>query len=121
MINFYHKKMKAILIILLIAIASSDFPEDLIKIAKCLLQSETLRGLIPKVIEAIITGDYLSLVSAVIQSFPKIKAEVLECLADEPILKASIKCLRNCVHKCLSEGNTNAYCGVYCLDHCRGT
>ena len=113
--------MKAILIILLIAVASSDFPEDLIKIAKCLLQSETLRGLIPKVIEAIITGDYLSLFSAVIQSFPKIKAEVLECIADEPILKVSLKCYRDCGNFCLAQGNSNYYCGIYCLDYCQGT
>ena len=113
--------MKAILIILLIAFASSNFSEDLKNVTKCLLQSKTLRGLFPKAIEAITNGDYMSLVSAGIQSFPKIKAEVLECIADEPILKVSLKCYRDCGNSCLAQGNSNYYCGIYCLDYCQGT
>ena len=111
--------MKAILIILLIAVASSDFPEDLIKIAKCLLQSETLRGLIPKVIEDIKTGDYMSLVLDVIQSFPKIKAEVLECLTNEPILKFSFKCYNTCMDLCKTSNKLMRICVADCIDLCK--
>ena len=82
--------MKAILVILLIALASSEFPEDLIKIGKCLLESDAVRALIPKVLEAVRTGDFLSLLPTLLESLPELKTEVMECLNGEPILKAQI-------------------------------
>ena len=92
--------MKTILLILLFALACSKFPEDIIEIAKCLIKSEALRGLIPKVIEAIKNKDYMSIVFAIIQAFPQIKEEVMNCLNPEPVLKLDTSCYSRCTGGC---------------------
>ena len=58
--------------------------------AKCTIKSETAKGLLPKVLEAIKTGNYLSLVQTLIVEFPKVKEEVKECLESEPVLKTKL-------------------------------
>ena len=105
--------MKAILLILLFAFACSDFPYDIIENVKCLVQSESLQGFIPKVIEAIKTGDYMSLVRAIIAKVPQLKADVMKCLADEPVLKYERTCLENC--KLISDLNKRKECLKHCL------
>ena len=105
--------MKAILLILLFAFACSDFPYDIIENVKCLVQSESVQAFIPKVIEAIKTGDYMSLFSAIIAEFPQLQADVMKCLADEPVLKYERTCLANC--KLISDLNKRQNCIKHCL------
>ena len=105
--------MKAILLILLFAFACSDLPYDIIENVKCLVQSESVQAFIPKVIEAIKTGDYMSLFSAIIAEFPQLQADVMKCLADEPVLKYERTCLENC--KLISDLNKRKECLKHCL------
>ena len=73
--------MKAFLLVLLFAFACSQIPEDIIEIIKCLMSSESIRTLVPKIIEAIRTGDYTSLITAVIAALPQLEEDITKCLA----------------------------------------
>ena len=96
--------MKAFLVILLLALTTSKFQDDIINIAQCVLKSEKIKEeVLPKVISALKNGDFASLISIVLESFPKIKEEIMECLYSEPVLKYTCKNLKLyqvCSNKC---------------------
>ena len=73
--------MKAILLVLLFAFAVSDWPGDIVEVIKCLLSCESVQKLVPAIVEAIKTGDYMALVAAVIAALPELEADVAKCLA----------------------------------------
>ena len=73
--------MKAVLVVLLIAAIACGLPEEFFKIAKCILESPTIWEIFPKIVEAIVNKDYMSIVTIVLAAFAKIKKEVEECLA----------------------------------------
>ena len=73
--------MKAFLVVLLLALAACDgIPERIIEIAKCIIQSPTIREVLPEIIAAVVEKDYMKIVTIVIGAFPKIKDEVVACL-----------------------------------------
>ena len=72
--------MKAILLVLLFAFAVSDWPGDIVEVIKCLLSCESVQKLVPAIVEAIKTGDYMALVAAVIAALPDLEADVAKCL-----------------------------------------
>ena len=72
--------MKAILLVLLFAFAVSDWPGDIVAVIKCLLSCESVQKLVPAVVEAIKTGDYLALVAAIVAELPALEADVTKCL-----------------------------------------
>ena len=72
--------MKAILLVLLFAFAVSDWPGDIVEVIKCLLSCESVQKLVPAVVEAIKTGDYLALVAAIVAELPALEADVTKCL-----------------------------------------
>ena len=78
--------MKAYLVVLLFALTACALPDDLVKAAKCVLQSPTVWKVVPKVVEAVKNGDYLALLQLAFTEVPVIKDEVLECMG-EPVLK----------------------------------
>ena len=63
--------MKAYLFLLLFALTACTFPDDLLKLAKCVLSSPTVYEVLPKVIEAVKNGDYLLFSKLLLQKFPK--------------------------------------------------
>ena len=73
--------MKALLLVLLFAFACSDFPEDIVKIIECLMSSESVQTLLPKIIEAIRTGDYTSLIATLIAALPQLQEDIAKCIA----------------------------------------
>ena len=97
--------MKALLVVLLLAFASCQFPEELLEVASCAFKSEKLRENIPKVIEAFKTKDFEKILSTVFTAFPEVKQDIEKCLDEnaEPVLKSSCKnyskydlCCKNC-------------------------
>ena len=78
--------MKAYLVVLLFALTACALPDDLVKAAKCVLQSPTVWKVVPEVVEAVKNGDYLALLQLAFTEVPVIKDEVLECMG-EPVLK----------------------------------
>ena len=78
--------MKAYLVVLLFALTACAFPDDLLKLAKCVLSSPTVYEVLPKVIEAVKNGDYFALLQIALTEVPKVKDEVMECMG-EPTLK----------------------------------
>ena len=72
--------MKAYLFVLLLALTTCAFPDDLVKLAKCVLQSPTVWKVVPKVIEAVKNGDYFTLLQIALAEAPKVKDEVMESL-----------------------------------------
>ena len=107
---------------LLLTIVYCKFPDDLIQVAKCVLKSETAKGLLPKVLEAIKTGNYLSLVQTLIVEFPKVKEEVKECLESEQVLKSvTLICDHKAFHPCLDNCKLLKDRQQYskCLDKCK--
>ena len=75
--------MKAILLVLLFAFALSDWPGDIVAIIECLLSCESVQKLVPAIVEAIKTGDYMSLVAAIIAELPQLEADVTACLSQK--------------------------------------
>jgi hypothetical protein len=78
--------MKAYLVVLLFALTACALPDDLVKVAKCVLASPTVWKVVPKVVEAVKNGDYFTLLQLALTEVPVIKDEVLECMG-EPVLK----------------------------------
>ena len=78
--------MKAYLVVLLFALTACALPDDLVKVAKCVLESPTVWKVVPKVVEAVKNGDYVTLLQLSFTEVPVIKDEVLECMG-EPVLK----------------------------------
>ena len=93
--------MKAFLVVLLFALTTCAFPEDLFKLAKCVLSSQRVFEVLPKVVEAVKNGDYLTLLQLALTEVPVIKDEVLECMG-EPVLKfnCDIRLMAPCVISC---------------------
>ena len=81
--------MKSYLVVLLFTLTASTFPDDFVKLAKCVLSSQTVYEVVPKVIEAVKNGDYFTLLQIALTEVPKVKEEVMECM-DEPTL--NMKC-----------------------------
>ena len=73
--------MKAVLVVLLLAIVACDIPQEIIDIAKCLIESHEIFAVLPKIIEAITNKEYVKILEIVLEAFPKIRDEVMECLA----------------------------------------
>ena len=73
--------MKAILLVLLFAFALSDWPGDIVAIIECLLSCESVQKLVPAIVEAIKTGDYMSLVA----ELPQLEADVTACLSQKAL------------------------------------
>ena len=78
--------MKAYLVVLLFALTACALPDDLVKVAKCVLASPTVWKVVPKDVEAVKNGDYVTLLQLALTEVPVIKDEVLECMG-EPVLK----------------------------------
>ena len=93
--------MKAYLVVLLFALTACSLPDDLVKVAKCILASPTVWKVVPKVVEAVKNGDYLTLLQLALTEVPVIKDEVLECMG-EPVLKfnCDIRLMAPCVISC---------------------
>ena len=113
--------MKAYLVVLLFALTACTFPDDLLKLAKCVLSSPTVYEVLPKVIEAVKNGDYFTLLQLALTEVPVIKDEVLECMG-EPILK--FNCYRDlflyCQDQCkLGKGSDKWYILNPCINACR--
>ena len=53
---------------------------DIVEVIKCLLSCESVQKLVPAIVEAIKTGDYMALVAAVIAALPDLEADVAKCL-----------------------------------------
>ena len=112
--------MKVFLIILLFALTTSKFPDELIEIGKCVFKSEKVRELIPQVLEAIRNKDFLSLFSTVVQSFPQLKDEIMECLSPEPVLgiKYEVECFNKCVENYKSRNISKSMAEDMCKFRC---
>ena len=80
--------MRALLLIFLFALVACDFEQNIFNFASCALKSEKLRENIPKVIEALKTGDFSEILSIGLAAFAEVKKDILECVNDEPELLA---------------------------------
>ena len=96
--------MKAFLVILLLALATSKFPDDIIELVQCVLKNEKIKEVVPKVLVALKNGDFASPISIAFTSFPQIKKEIEECMYSEPVLEAStclqLKLYQVCSRQC---------------------
>ena len=79
--------MRTFLVVLLFALASCSFSSNLKQITQCLVESQKLREYLPKLVNAIQTGDYQTLLKEGLLAYQEIKSEVKECYDSEPILK----------------------------------
>ena len=117
--------MRALLVILLLALANCKFPEKLLEVASCILKGEKFKENFPKVLVAIKSKDFSKIISTAFSSFLEIKQDVEKCLDEntEPLLKKSgcsnldiyNKCLTNC--RCCVPGYRQA-CLVQCKYDC---
>ena len=96
--------MRTFLVVLLFALASCNFSSNLKQIAQCLVESQKLREYLPKLVKAIKTGDYQTLLKEGLLAYKEIKSEVRECFFSEPILRGG-----DCKHVILFS---------ICLDGC---
>ena len=83
--------MRTFLVVLLFALASCSFSSNLKQIAQCLVESQKLREYLPKLVNAIQTGDYQTLLKEGLLAYQEIKTEVKECYFSEPILRGKCK------------------------------
>ena len=90
--------MKTFLVVLLFALACCNFSSNLKQIAQCLIESQKLRKYLPKLVNAVKTGDYQTLLKEGLSAYQEIKTEVKECYDSEPILRGD-----DCKHKILPE------------------
>ena len=81
--------MRSLLLIFLFTLVACDFEQNVINFASCALKSKKLRENLPKVIEALKTGDFSEILSIGLTAFAEVKKEILECVNDdEPELLA---------------------------------
>ena len=80
--------MRSLLLIFLFTLVACDFEQNVFNFASCALKSEKLRENLPKVIEALKTGDFSKILSIGLAAFAEVKKEILECVNDEPELLA---------------------------------
>ena len=81
--------MRSLLLIFLFTLVACDFEQNVFNFASCALKSEKLRENLPKVIEALKTGDFSEILSIGLTAFAEVKKEILECVNDdEPELLA---------------------------------
>ena len=78
--------MRALLLIFLFALVACNFEHEVLKFASCAFKSEKLRENIPKVIEAVKTGDFEKILSVGLASFSEVKRDIFECVNNEPEL-----------------------------------
>ena len=110
--------MKAFLVILLFALTACALPGDLLKLAQCVVRSPSALELLPKVVDAVKSKDFASLVSLALAQFPKVKAEVMDCMA-EPTLKGCLyPALLDCKQYC-SNNSDKVSNLVSCVKNCR--
>ena len=107
--------MKAYLVVLLFALTACTFPDDLLKLAKCVLSSPTVYEVLPKVIEAVKNGDYFTLLQIALTEVPKVKDEVMECMG-EPVLKMKLAVFKICISMC--ESSPDAMTKAECKNDC---
>ena len=112
--------MKAFLLIALLAFTACGGLDDLVKLVKCIVNSQELRATLPKVVEAVLAKDYLGLLNLLLNEFPKIKAEVKDCYYD-PVLSLTCDvihypgCIASCRGKVLKYIACQAECfAKYC-------
>ena len=112
--------MKAFLVVLLFALTTCVFPDNLVKLAKCVLSSQTVFEVLPKAVEAVKSGDYFTLLQIALTELPKVKEEVMECM-DQPVLKVQcdITEFEKCKQKCESKRKQDAWAEAACLNDCR--
>ena len=110
--------MKSFLVVLLFTLTTCAFPADLVKLAKCVLSSQTVFEVLPKVVETVKSGDYFTLLQIALSELPKVKEEVMECM-DQPVLKVqyNVNEYEECVKKCKSSSSDNWYRGA-CIRDC---
>ena len=80
--------MRSLLLIFLFALVACNFEQNVFNFASCALKSEKLRENLPKVIEALKTGDFSKILSICLAAFAEVKKDILECVNDEPELLA---------------------------------
>jgi hypothetical protein len=109
--------MKAVLVVLLFALTACALPGDLLKLAQCVVRSPSALELLPKVVDAVKSKDFGSLVTLALSQFPKVKAEVMDCMA-EPVLKGcDLLHLASCGVDCGNKGD--GWARAACLNDCR--
>ena len=112
--------MKTFLVILLFALTTCEFPAELVKVAKCVVQSQKVKEYLPKLVTAIQDGDVETLLTLGLTAFKEVKEEVKECI-DEPVLKYTsckqIALYRICIRDCAQ--NPRDLCDDICyLQYC---
>ena len=111
--------MKAFLVVLLFTLTTCSFPDDLVKLGKCILSSQTVFEVLPKVVEAVKSGEYFTLLQIAVSELPKVKEEVMECM-DKPVLKGinnNVNKYEECVKKCKST-SSDAWARAACIRDC---
>ena len=84
--------MRSLLLIFLFALVACDFEQNVFNFVSCALKSEKLRENLPKVIEALRSGDFSKILSIGLTALAEVKKDILECVNDEPeLLGASCK------------------------------
>ena len=104
--------MRTFLVVLLFALASCNFSQNLKQIAQCLVESQKLREYLPKLVNAIKTGDYQTLLKEGLLAYQEIKSEVKDCFFSEPILKFDCKhviLFNLCINGCGPIGFNECY------------
>ena len=77
--------MKAILLLCLIAALNCNF----IDTAFCLIRNDKLRSLVTEVIDTVKNKNFFKLIEIAMSNFNEVKSIVLNCVNDEPVLKAA--------------------------------
>ena len=109
--------MKAVLVVLLFALTACALPTDLLKLAKCVVRSPSALELLPKVVDAVKSKDFASLVSLALAQFPKVKAEVMDCMAEPALKGCDLVHLASCGVDCGSKPDAGKRAA--CLSDCR--
>ena len=113
--------MRSLLLVFLIALVACDFEQNVLNFASCALKSQKLRENLPKVIEALKTGDFSKILSIGLTAFAEVKKDILECVNDEPVLLgASCKnyvTYRICYGACKTRGRSSSN---QCQKSCSG-
>ena len=109
--------MKAVLVVLLFALTACALPTDLLKLAQCVVRSPSALELLPKVVDAVKSKDFASLVSLALAQFPKVKAEVMDCMAEPALKGCDLVHLASCGVDCGSKPDAGKRAA--CLSDCR--
>ena len=78
-------------------------------------QKPSALELLPKVVDAIKSKDFASLVSLALAQFPKVKAEVMDCMAEPTLKGCNVLHLSSCLADCSTQlGWAKANCPNAC-------